>query len=146
MAPEEGRFSAKDNAGQVVAVISSAERIVVRTLFSASESVSLYFFHERFKLSAGQLFSICDSYSRKGFLIVHGTSAKLTEAGRLYVWQNRGRLFRDKGHPHWQAAPRRVDWKDVQPFDLAPPHYNWLDPRFLIKDPTKFRISQKNRG
>lgn len=85
--------------------IHSEDREILRHLYAVHQPVAVYFFHEKYLLSPGQIARVVRKYSDNGIIAVERDSIILTENGRRWVLRNRRQIFMSIRTRPWSQIP-----------------------------------------
>jgi len=111
--------------------IESFEREVLRALFSCPEWYDLYALHERFLLSPGQLAHAVRAYEADGLVESDGLNARLTQKGRVWVFENRRRLFLNEQRRTWADIPSFIRIRSLAPTEPYLPRLKDVSTNFF---------------
>lgn len=70
-----------------------------------NNSLSLYFFHEKYMLSPAQLGRTIKKFTDLKYVLVNDFDVVLTEKGRKWIIANRRELFLKTKEKHWKKVP-----------------------------------------
>jgi len=85
--------------------IHSEDREILRHLYAAHVPVDVYYFHERYQLSPGQIARVIRKYSSEDKIVIVDDSIELTEKGRRWVLRNRRQIFMSGSARPWKQIP-----------------------------------------
>lgn len=84
--------------------IHSEDREILRILYGLSSSVDIFYFHEKYRLSPGQVARVIRKYLADELIYYKDDKLLLSELGRRWLLKNRRQIF-------WGIADKK--WKDI---------------------------------
>ena len=84
--------------------IYSEDRELLRDLFKSSEGLDIYFFHEKYQLSPGQLHRSFQKFFEEGIVERMGDKLILNERGKLWVFFKRKEIFCSVENFFWRKS------------------------------------------
>lgn len=109
--------------------VPSSKREIVRALFQADSWLDLYKLHEQYQLSPGVIAQTVLFLKERDLLEVEGMNAKLSEAGKAWVFLNRKRIFYATDRI-W-VQPKQTDEARVDAKSPYLPRTRSLDKKFF---------------
>lgn len=87
-------------------VFNSADREILRTLYSTGDALDVYVFYDRYNLIPSAILQSLRRFEGEGIIkLVGGSSLMLTEHGRRWVVAHRKRLFLRELDADWKEPP-----------------------------------------
>lgn len=90
-------------------------------------SVSMYFFHEKYMLSPAQLGRTIRKFADIECVIMNENRIELTEKGRKWIIANRQELFLKTKEKYWKNVPADMTQDTIKISDKYKPNRNKLD-------------------
>lgn len=106
--------------------IYSEDIEILRELIS-KESVDLYCFHEKYKLSPAQLARVINKFIEINLIIVSNNVISLTKDGNNWVFKNRKVLFLKERKKYWKEIPEEMKQEKIEINELYKPNRKKLD-------------------
>lgn len=85
--------------------MDSIDVIIFRAIYFSVEPVEIYFFHNHYKFSPGQIAEFIDIYSNLNYITYSNNTLALTEAGHDFVLVNKIEILFGKRHQYWKNIP-----------------------------------------
>lgn len=109
--------------------ILSSKREILSALFQADDWFDLYKLHEQYQLSPGVVAQTIFFLQERDLLEIEGMKAKLSEAGKAWVFLNRKSIFYAADR-NW-AQPKQNDEAKVDAGSPYMPRMRSLDKKFF---------------
>src|SRR5262244_1474731 len=84
---------------------STSDRIILRALFASRRAVDIYSFHEKYRLSPGQLAATLGKLKELGLAQAEGTSLSAAPGARVWIFRNRRWIFSTAHKTGWRETP-----------------------------------------
>lgn len=104
-----------------------SEDIELLTELYSKNSLELYFFHEKYKLSPAQLGRTLKKFKDLGLIKLHEKNVILTEKGSNWIIGNRKKLFLNEKLKYWKNVPEEMKQNSLGINDLYMPNRKNLD-------------------
>ena len=88
------------------------------------KKIPLFFFHEKYMLSPGQIAFFVKKYSKEQVIAVSDGMISLTTSGREWVLNNTAKVFYRKSTPKWKKVP--LEFKGPFTLKINEPYLSWL--------------------
>ena len=90
-------------------------------------SVSMYFFHEKYMLSPAQLGRTIRKFTNIECVIIDDNNIELTDKGRKWIIANRKELFLKTKEKYWKNIPIEMLQAAIKTNDTYKPNVKKLD-------------------
>jgi hypothetical protein len=109
----------------------SFEKIILKYIYSIEDPVDVYFFHEKYRLSAGQISFFIKKYTKNHCVNYEENKISITQKGRSFVIKKKKELYLDQSK-EWKKIPK--DFKNLIKLGLN----ELCIPPFSTKDLSSF--------
>lgn len=92
-----------------------------------NKSVSMYFFHEKYRLSPAQLGRTIRKFLQINCITLNNDIIELTENGTKWILANRIDLFLKSKKKYWKMVPENMSQEPLKTNDIYLPNINKLD-------------------
>lgn len=89
--------------------ISSADREILKSLFSTDNAMNIYEFYEKLSLSPSHISSFLKKYLEINVVEYNDYKINLTEGGKKWIVKNRYELFLKERKCFWRNIP--ISWQ-----------------------------------
>lgn len=110
----------------------SEDIIIMREVFSKS-SVSIYFLHEKYLFSPGQLARSIDKLISLNVINLTKEDINITDYGIKWILSNRNRLFLSEKNQYWKSVPEYMKCEQLDVNNIYKPNRSLLDYNFFSK-------------
>lgn len=113
--------------------LNSAKRELLRDLYSQPDGMDIYKFHEKYRLTPGQLLTLIELYEKQNIVELQEYRILLTESGRQWVLANRVALFLHCREKTWKEIPAIFQGDRIESGETYLPRRKNLNLKFFEK-------------
>lgn len=106
--------------------IFSEDIEILRELIK-NESVELYSFHEKYKLSPAQLARVIEKFKNLNLITLTNDQLSLTKDGAEWIFKNRKVIFLKERQKYWKEVPESMRQKKLEINEFYKPNRKKID-------------------